>query len=165
MGLEPTTTGITIRGSTLPLRGPATPTCLCHKKIGASDGARTHDHRNHNPGLYQLSYARHNFFVTQVVILHVFVKSGAPGRTRTCNPRLRSPMIYPVELRAQKLHADQKSGRGRGIRTPDLLLPKQTRYQAALCPATTRLQLTSTPLHAGDASYVSSGLLLSNYEA
>ncbi len=23
------------------------------------DGARTHDHRNHNPGLYQLSYAHH----------------------------------------------------------------------------------------------------------
>ena len=26
------------------------------------------------------------------------------------------------------------SGRGRGIRTPDPLLPKQVRYQAALCP-------------------------------
>ena len=24
------------------------------------DGARTHDHRNHNPGLYQLSYIHHN---------------------------------------------------------------------------------------------------------
>ena len=27
--------------------------------------------------------------------------SGAPGRTRTCNPRLRRPMLYPVELRAR----------------------------------------------------------------
>ena len=26
---------------------------------GASDGIRTRDGRNHNPGLYQLSYARH----------------------------------------------------------------------------------------------------------
>ncbi|MEY4593428.1 MAG: hypothetical protein RIR18_2323 [Pseudomonadota bacterium] len=26
---------------------------------GATDGARTHDNRNHNPGLYQLSYSRH----------------------------------------------------------------------------------------------------------
>ncbi len=26
---------------------------------------------------------------------------GAPGRTRTCNPRLRRPMLYPVELRAR----------------------------------------------------------------
>ena len=29
------------------------------RKSGASDGIRTRDGRNHNPGLYQLSYARH----------------------------------------------------------------------------------------------------------
>ena len=29
---------------------------------GVGDGARTHDHRNHNPGLYQLSYAHHYKF-------------------------------------------------------------------------------------------------------
>ena len=28
-------------------------------KIGVDDGARTHDHWNHNPGLYQLSYVHH----------------------------------------------------------------------------------------------------------
>ncbi len=27
--------------------------------IGVDDGARTHDNRNHNPGLYQLSYTHH----------------------------------------------------------------------------------------------------------
>src|SRR3982074_425024 len=26
---------------------------------GVADGARTHDNRNHNPGLYQLSYGHH----------------------------------------------------------------------------------------------------------
>ena len=26
--------------------------------FGVGDGARTHDHWNHNPALYQLSYAR-----------------------------------------------------------------------------------------------------------
>ena len=26
---------------------------------GVDDGARTHDNRNHNPGLYQLSYDHH----------------------------------------------------------------------------------------------------------
>ena len=26
---------------------------------------------------------------------------GAPGRTRTCDPRLRRPMLYPAELRAR----------------------------------------------------------------
>ena len=27
--------------------------------FGVADGARTHDNRNHNPGLYQLSYDHH----------------------------------------------------------------------------------------------------------
>jgi hypothetical protein len=27
--------------------------------VGVTDGARTHDNRNHNPGLYQLSYSHH----------------------------------------------------------------------------------------------------------
>ena len=31
---------------------------MCHKALtGVADGARTHDNRNHNPGLYQLSYS------------------------------------------------------------------------------------------------------------
>ena len=38
-------------------------------------------------------------------------------------------MLYPNELRAQN-----KIGRGGEIRTPDPLLPKQLRYQAALHP-------------------------------
>ena len=29
------------------------------EEIGVNDGARTHDRRNHNPELYQLSYAHH----------------------------------------------------------------------------------------------------------
>ncbi len=27
------------------------------ENTGVADGARTHDNRNHNPGLYQLSYS------------------------------------------------------------------------------------------------------------
>ena len=53
-------------------------------------------------------------------------------------------MLYPVELRALALelcnelpepsrHA-RKPGRGRGIRTPDILLPTQARDQTALYP-------------------------------
>ena len=38
-------------------------------------------------------------------------------------------MLYPVELQAHR-----GSGRGREIRTPDILLPKQARYQTALYP-------------------------------
>ena len=40
-------------------------------------------------------------------------------------------MLYPTELRAD-LATD---GRGEEIRTPDILLPKQARYQTALHPA------------------------------
>ena len=87
-----------------------------------TDGARTRDNRNHNPGLYQLSYSHHR----------CADDDGALGRTRTCDPRLRRPMLYPAELQAL--------GRGRGIRTPDILLPKQTRYQTALYPVVLTLE-------------------------
>ena len=32
------------------------------RRYGVSDGTRTRDNRNHNPGLYQLSYAHHNCY-------------------------------------------------------------------------------------------------------
>ena len=54
---------------------------------------------------------------------------GPPGRNRTCDRRLRRPMLYPTELRAAV-----SGGRGEEIRTPDILLPKQARYQTALHP-------------------------------
>ena len=118
MGLEPTTAGATIQCST------------------------------------KLSYAHHFCCYILLSMCHWFASSkpassylnspvGAPGRTRTCNPRLRRPMLYPVELRAlQERELDYKTrsvqsnqtGRGRGIRTPDILLPKQARYQTALYP-------------------------------
>ncbi|KTD01991.1 hypothetical protein Lgee_0787 [Legionella geestiana] len=94
-------------------------------KDGVNDGTRTHDNRDHNPGLYQLSYAHHNTMWPGRPARN----TGTPGRIRTCYPRLRRPMLYPDELRTQK------TGRGGGIRTPDILLPKQARYQAALHPA------------------------------
>ena len=132
-----------------------------------TDGTRTHDHRDHNPGLYQLSYSHHRVFIwrawqdysvppvphpsgrpmaVQLLLTNIFlifalraslwdvqfrsrrncpdkvVKPstvlvlnkqllketyfrflliiGAPGRTRTCYPRLRRPMLYPNELQA-----------------------------------------------------------------
>jgi hypothetical protein len=61
-----------------------------------NDGARTRDNRNHNPGLYQLSYIPHNAFISQEQPKN----NGAPDRIRTCYPRLRRPMLYPNELQA-----------------------------------------------------------------
>ena len=34
-------------------------------RYGVNDGTRTHDNRDHNPGLYQLSYAHHTAGLTQ----------------------------------------------------------------------------------------------------
>ena len=137
---------------------------------GVDDGARTHDRRDHNPELYQLSYVHQRYLRTANVTLQRANRLrqafsgkkepvGTPGRTRTFNRRLRRPMLYPVELRAQAdvqqaarlrpltsrpaavpgrdAHTPPtgKPGRGREIRTPDILLPKQARYQTALYPA------------------------------
>ena len=104
---------------------------------GVDDGDRTHDHRNHNPALYQLSYVHHRLIPTAVLCglpLETSGLFGAPGRTRTCDPRLRRPLLYPAELRAPARRGNPAFGRGRGIRTPDILLPKQARYQTALYP-------------------------------
>lgn len=39
------------------------PALLLGLFYGAINGARTHDNRNHNPGLYQLSYDRRNLCI------------------------------------------------------------------------------------------------------
>ncbi len=38
---------------------PSPKTGLLLEFSGVADGTRTHDDRNHNPGLYQLSYSHH----------------------------------------------------------------------------------------------------------
>ncbi len=111
-----------------------------------ADGARTHDNRNHNPGLYQLSYSHHQksfyyLICTNYVFVITTVKqiiNGVPDRDRTCNPQLRRLVLYPIELRAQSSRAYPYQriviGRGGEIRTPDILVPNQARYQATLHP-------------------------------
>ena len=110
-----------------------------------TDGTRTHDNRSHNPGLYQLSYGHHR--------IHCFDRLyGAPALARPaglepatvglegrCSIRLsyervcRRARVLSAGCRACKPWPGA-SGRGRGIRTPDILLPKQARYQTALYP-------------------------------
>ena len=113
-------------------------------KTGVDDGARTHDNRNHNPGLYQLSYIHHRVLhFTTTASYYKNLGTGAPDRNRTCNPRLRRPVLYPVELRALTYRAF--SGRGGGIRTRDPLIPNQVRYQAALRPDDRDRNYTDSP--------------------
>src|ERR1700712_6146683 len=40
-------------------KGPLTSSTGQCWKTGVADGTRTHDNRDHNPGLYQLSYSHH----------------------------------------------------------------------------------------------------------
>ena len=86
------------------------------RKSGVDEGARTLDRRSHNPELYQLSYVHHienclAAFSTFSKILQALLNRwsrnrpdrrlhGTPGRIRTCDPRLRRPLLYPAELRA-----------------------------------------------------------------
>ena len=53
-------------------------------------------------------------------------------------------MLYPVELRAVFWNTGQGLGRGGGIRTLDILLPKQARYRAALHPEVGRILTVHT---------------------
>ena len=58
VGVEPTTLGLRV-----PCSMPAELTA----RNGVNDGTRTRDGRNHNPGLYQLSYAHHKTDVSFVL--------------------------------------------------------------------------------------------------
>ena len=66
-------------------------------QIGVDDGTRTHDDRIHNPGLYLLSYAHHGSIINPINR----PEYGAPGRTRTCNPRLSLPATAFAALPTQ----------------------------------------------------------------
>ncbi|MDQ5939988.1 MAG: hypothetical protein QG557_938 [Pseudomonadota bacterium] len=93
---------------------------LSGEEIGVNDGARTHDNRNHNPGLYQLSYAHHSVYNEEKLLVRLAgLEPATPSLEGWCS----------IQLSYKR-----KIGRGRGIRTPDILLPKQARYQTALYP-------------------------------
>ena len=86
------------------------------------DGTRTHDDRNHNPGLYQLSYTHQRY------------QAGTPGRNRTCNLRLRRPLLYPVELQAHgqywsgQLDSNQRPSAPKADALPGCAIPRQITY-------------------------------------
>ncbi len=120
VGIEPTTRGLRVRCSTNWANDPSqtvtypmntmvfTVLHLYNLHNGVDDGAWTHDNRNHNPGLYQLSYAHHQktwepsvcSFVPHITLQLAFRNrlltnslqhNGTPGRIRTCYPRLSLP--------------------------------------------------------------------------
>jgi hypothetical protein len=68
-----------------------------------ADGTRTHDHRDHNPGLYQLSYR------------HREPKKDSPYRARG---RLRSPSLATVGTTVSKPREVEAVGRLRADEAP-----------------------------------------------
>jgi|AVFP01.1.fsa_nt_gi hypothetical protein len=52
---------------------------------------------------------------TEPILISFFklAQTGAPGRTRTCDPRLRRPLLYPAELQAHS-EAHSKAFRSHG---------------------------------------------------
>jgi hypothetical protein len=107
-----------------------------------NDGARTRDNRNHNPGLYQLSYVHHETCSSLSFSRPTGFEPVTPGLEGRCSIRMSyGRIIFAMQRSAfgatrhpLGLLRGLKTFRGRGIRTPDILLPKQTRYQTALYP-------------------------------
>ncbi len=63
-------------------------------------------------------------------------KGGVADGGRTRDLRSHNPVLYQLSYSHHYNYWNRYPyGRGRGIRTPDILLPKQARYQTALFPA------------------------------
>ncbi len=71
---------------------------------------------------------------------------GLEGRCSIQMSYGRSHLVSHITGKAQYR---QKNGRGREIRTPDILLPKQARYQTALYPDFRYLRKARHDTHAG----------------
>ena len=112
MGFEPTTPGITIR---------------CSNQLSYT----------HQSCLFETTCLKR--FITALA-RPAGIEPATAGLEGRCSIRLsygRPGRIVasPLRNRLLALTSPHRIGRGRGIRTPDILLPKQARYQTALYPA------------------------------
>ncbi len=70
------------------------------ERSGVTDGDRTRDNRNHNPGLYQLSYGHHILQEDRFTEQELNIKKW--GDRRGSNPRQQESQSWtlPTELRS-----------------------------------------------------------------
>jgi hypothetical protein len=67
-------------------------------KSGVDDGTRTRDGRNHNPGLYQLSYVHHRR--TSAVARPAGIEPATAGLEGRCSIRLSYGRLINQQVRA-----------------------------------------------------------------
>ncbi len=118
-------------------------------KSGVDEGVRTLDRRSHNPELYQLSYVHHirevpygtHLLTSTLLVRRVRYQSASSSMARPAGlepATIRLEGGCSIQLSYGRLTVrppeHSENGRGREIRTPDILLPKQARYQTALYP-------------------------------
>ena len=73
-----------------------------------ADGTRTRDNRNHNPGLYQLSYSHHKIiFRARILVRPAGLEPTTPGLEGRCSIRLsyghkmqKEEKVFPAKMSA-----------------------------------------------------------------
>ena len=127
LGLEPRTCGLRVRCSTIELTAHTL-------KLGWIMGFEPTTLGITIRCSNQLSYTHHCTKLVPVA-RPTGLEPATAGLEGRCSIRLSYGRSFRIVASNPLSRRWRRNGRGRGIRTPDILLPKQARYQTALYPA------------------------------